>query len=187
MTEERLRELLKIAVNHIENFEEDESKKVLMELGFTEDELAEINLKIELSEEDLKNIAMVQGKFIHNGEVIWELSEAGKDFIFSDQKEDDNTLNGWRTENIPFRNFSHYFYFDEMSNVYTGYAWYSEGENYLQDFRSIEECLDWLVPEREISRVEKGTLNEKIAGVKEVHALQGNFSGKEVSNIEPER
>ena len=101
MNEERLRELLKNAVNHIENFEEDESKKVLMELGFTEDELIEINLKVELSDEERKNIAMVQGKLVHNGDVIWELSQAGEDFIFSDQKQDDNTLNGWRTENIP--------------------------------------------------------------------------------------
>lgn len=148
-----------------------------MELGFTEDELEEINLKVELRDEDRKNIAMVRGKLVHNGDVIWELSQAGNDFIFSDQKQDDNTLNGWRTENIPFKNYSHYFFFDETRNRCIGYAWYSEGENYIKDFKTLEECLDWLVPEREVSHEEKKeALSEKIAMIeKRVNkSSQGN-------------
>ena len=45
MKKERLLELLRSAVNHIENFEDSESECVLESLGFTKDELNEIRQK----------------------------------------------------------------------------------------------------------------------------------------------
>ena len=50
MENERMMELLRAAVDHIESFEEDEASNVLSSLGFTEDELAEIKASAIVSE-----------------------------------------------------------------------------------------------------------------------------------------
>jgi len=148
MTNERMLSLLKNAVEHIEAFEEDESQNVLKALGFSENDLAEIRFKLELDEADKRNIPMVEGKLFHNGEVIWQLSHSGNEFISS-------SLNEYITENIPFKNYSHYFYYDETRDVYCGYAYYSPTESYAYDFNTLDECLDWLVPEHELDEKPK--------------------------------
>lgn len=171
MTSDRMKELLKIAVQHIEDFEDTESKNVLMELGFTKDELTELNTTIALDKNDEQNLAMVNRWFIHNGEVIWELSEAGHKFIFSDQREDDSSLVGWITENIPFKNYSHYIYHNEFGRgkEYICYAWYNKSDSYINEFNDLDEALNWLVPEPEISeiKVNKQNLDSQIEEAKE--------------------
>lgn len=82
MNDTRVMELLKIAVEHIESFEDRESENVLKALGFTEDELAEIRFHLEFDDKDKENIYMVQGKVFHHGEVIWELTYFGNEYIF---------------------------------------------------------------------------------------------------------
>ena len=149
MDEKRLRELLKIAVNHIENFEDKESAKVLKSLGFTADELAEINFELNMTDLTQEQAFMLYGCTIHNGECIWELTYAGNEYIFSDFREDEAMPNGYFTKNIPLQEFSHYFYYDESRDVYTGYAWYNPTESYVDDFNSLEECLNWLVSEHD--------------------------------------
>ena len=56
MKDERMRELLKLAVNHIESFKEDESVNVFKSLGFTEDEIAEIKIETGLNDADKRNM-----------------------------------------------------------------------------------------------------------------------------------
>ena len=114
---------------------------------------------------------MVQDKYFHHGECIWELTYDGLEYIFSDCRLDETMPNGYYTENIPFRNFSHYFYYDEARDVYTGYAWYSPTENYVAAFNSLEECLDWLVPNPELYHTDI-SLKEKIISVEEKKDLK---------------
>lgn len=154
MTNERLRELLRVAVEHIEAFEEDEAQNVFRSLGFTENELKEALYGSYLTEEELKNIDMIEKPIVHNGEPIWELSEKGANFIFSDQVEDDSALTGWKTECVPFPSQSHYFYVcaERGKPLYVGHAWYKPTESFVETFKSLEECLNWLVPEPEVKK-----------------------------------
>lgn len=140
----RMMELLRAAVGQIEAFEEDEAENVLKGLGFTEGDLAEIKTEIQINDEDKENVAMVQGKIFHNGEVIWILSKYGESYIFSDQEE---TKTGWTTECVPFKNYHHYISTYEYGGKYryVGYAWYNKNESYIKEFDDWTECLDWLV------------------------------------------
>lgn len=144
----RMMELLRAAVKQIEAFEGDEAENVLKSLGFTKNDLAEIQTEIHINDEDKENIIMVEGKIFHNGEVVWLLNKLGEKYIFSDQEE---TENGWVTKCVPFKNYSHYIDIDEYREqpLYTGYAWYGENENYMESFHSLKECLDWLVGEED--------------------------------------
>lgn len=192
MTSERMEQLLKIAVQHIENFEDTESENVLRELGFTKDELVELNTTITLDKNEERNLTMVNGWFIHNGEVIWNLSEAGFDFIFSDQIEDESSPVGYVTENIPFKNYSHYIYNNEFcdrkngGNAYICYAWYDKNNSYISEFNDLDEALNWLVPEPEISEIkaDKQNLDSQIEGAKE---KQSTGPGKEITQHEKEK
>lgn len=175
MNDLRMMELLKIAVDHIEAFEEDESENVLKAIGFTENDLAAIRFKLELDDKDKGNIHMVDGKLFHNGEVIWRLTSSGNEYIFSDFSEDESAPDGYFSENVPFKNYSHYFYYDETKDVYCGYAYYSPTESYVQDFDTLEECLDWLVPERELS-----TLDEQIESAKSRISSAGKTLSAEI-------
>lgn len=140
----RMMNLLKATVNHIEGFEEDEAYNVLNNLGFTKNELAEIETGIHINEEDRDNMTMVKGWIFHNGEIVWILDRSGEKYIFSDEEE---TENGWMTERIPFKNYSHYITITEHrgKTIYTGYAWYGKYDNYIEDFHDLTKCLDWLV------------------------------------------
>lgn len=179
MNNERLMYLLKNAVEHIEAFEDRESENVLKSLGFTDNDLAEMRFELKLAEKDKENIHMVYGKIFHHGEVVWELTCSGNEYIFSDIEINDDAPNGYIAENIPFENYSHYFYYDDTRDVYCGYAYYSPTESYAKDFDTLEECLDWLVPERERSRPEpeiKASLSEQITSAQN--------KGKDVSGTE---
>ena len=142
----RMMELLRAAVEQIEAFEEDEAENVLKGLGFTKNDLAEIRTQIHINDEDKENVTMVEGKIFHNGEVVWILNSYGARYIFSDQEE---TERGWVTECVPFKNYSHYIHIDKDRDepLYTGYAWYSKNDSYIQSFDDLTECLDWLVGE----------------------------------------
>lgn len=152
MTNERMQELLRVAVDHIESFEEDEAQNVFRSLGFSENEMKEALYGFYLTEEELKNIDMIEKPIIHNGEPIWQLNARGASYIFSDQVEDDAALTGWKTECVPFSSQSHYFYVDEQFGkpVYCAYAWYGPGDSYVNNFESLEECLEWLVSENDL-------------------------------------
>lgn len=173
MDDIRMMSLLRNAVEHIEAFEDHESENVLRALGFTENDLAEIRFTPEMDAQDLKNISMVCGKVFHHGEVIWELSSSGNEYIFSDFGEKGKTLNGYISENVPFKKYSHYFYYDEFKDVYCGYAYYNPAETYVADFKSLEDCLDWLVPERELES-EMNTLDARIQSASERSGVQPN-------------
>ena len=160
MNIDRVMYLLKIAVEHIEAFEDYESENVLKSLGFTDNDLAAIRFEPQWDDKDKENIHMVEGKIFHHGEVIWQLSYAGNEYIFSDFRKDDSAPEGYITENIPFKNYSHYFYYDETRDVYCGYAYYSPTESYAKDFDTLDDCLEWLVPERERELSGKQVENE---------------------------
>lgn len=150
MTNERVMELLRIAVDHIENFEEDEAENVLASLGFTEDELAEIRFNPRVEKEEEGHSEMIASYLLHGGKIVPVLNKLGADYIFSDQREDDNSVQGFVTDCVPFKDCPHYVYpWEDNSGVirYTAYAWYSRHENYIEDFASLEEALDWLVKE----------------------------------------
>lgn len=140
----RMMDLLKRAVEHIEAFEEDEAQLVLYSIGFTKNDLAEIQTEIHVNDEDKENMNMVTGNIFHNGEVVWILSKLGEKYIFSDQTE---TEDGWITECVPFKSYNHYISVYEYAGEYryVGYAWYNKNESYIQEFKDFEECLDWLV------------------------------------------
>lgn len=150
MTKERAMELLRTAVDHIENFEEDEAEKVFESLGFTDVELAEIRGKLSFSKEEEGNEGMIADHLIHNGQIILVLSEAGSKYIFSDQREDDKSAQGFVTDCVPFKNYPHYIYpwtSESGTTRYTAFAWYNRNENYIEDFNSLEEAIDWLTSE----------------------------------------
>lgn len=148
--------LLNIAIKHIENFEEDMACVVLDNIGFLDEELREIKSEAvsdinfsDINPEDMKNTFMVKNRILHNGGIIWELSFEGNAYIFSDQKENGAAPGGFVAENVPFKNFPHYYYRMNKGHgeiFYYGYAWYGPDENYMRDFSSLEECLDWLAP-----------------------------------------
>ena len=161
MNSDRLMHLLKKAVEHIEAFEDRESEIVLKSLGFTDEELAAIRFEPKWDEKDKENIHMVEGKVFHHGEVIWQLSSAGMDYIFSDFRENPDVPDEYITENIPFKNYSHYFYYDEDRDIYCGCAYYAPTESYAQDFDTLDECLEWLVPDPELELVERKLIETK--------------------------
>lgn len=139
MTNERTKELLAAAVNHIQNFEDDMSDEVLASLGFTKDELAEIDAMTRSNDESAK---YVDGYISYNGKIIWLLSNEGSKYIYSDQREDEEE--NWVTHCVPFKEIS--FYIDIKENGFcTGYVWYNSKENYVEDFLNIKDCLDWLI------------------------------------------
>lgn len=144
MNDLRMMTLLKAAVEHIEAFEEDEAENVFKSLGFTKDDLAEIQTEIHINDEDKENVIMVQGKIFHKGEIVWILNKLGERYIFSD---DEETERGWVTECVPFKNYHHYISTYESCGEYryVGYAWYRKNESYIQEFDDFTECLDWLV------------------------------------------
>lgn len=140
----RMMELLRAAVGQIEAFEEDEAENVLKSLGFTEGDLEEIRNEIHISDEDKKNMHMVNGHIFHDGEIVWILSKSGEKYIFSDEQE---TETGYITECVPFKNYHHYVSIYESCGKYryVGYAWYSKTESYIEEFNDFTVCLDWLV------------------------------------------
>ena len=171
MENERIWKLLKAAADR------NDGREALKVLGFTEDEVLELGLKIELTEEEKRNIGYVCGYTVRNGEVIWELTDAGNEYIFSDQKELNEPVREWHTECVPFKRFSHYYYEwvnSEGETMYTGYAWYNENESYVDDFKTLDDCLEWLVSDLEIV-VEKDKLHvtkepfEKVSVLCEEH------------------
>lgn len=99
-----------------------------------------------LAEDDLKNCDMVTGFVIYNNEFVWVLSEKGADYIFSDQYEDEQN-DGWITEKIPFKNYSHYILPPHVANNsnYVCYAWYDKHNSYISEYNDYLSALDWLV------------------------------------------
>lgn len=150
MTKERVMELLRIAVDHIENFEEDEAENVLTSLGFTEDELAEIRFSPKVKKEEEEHSKMISSYLVREGKIVPVLNKLGADYIFSDQRESEKSAQGFVTDCVPFKDCPHYVYpWEDKSGVtrYTAYAWYSRNENYVEDFDSLEDTLNWLLGE----------------------------------------
>ena len=141
MTNQRMKELLIAAVNHIEGFEEDMSDSVLQALGFTKGELAEINDTTQSKEKGSK---YVDGFISYHDQVIWMLTSEGSEYIFSDQKEDEE--GNWITYCVPFDEEALYIEIRQDGRC-TGYAWYNSKENYVEDFFDVHACLKWLVSE----------------------------------------
>ena len=148
MTIERIKELLRIAIDHIENFEEDEAENVFKSLGFSEDELVEIKTKVEFDKDDARTIAMVEDKIFYKGKLIWKLSAAGAEYIFSDQEEDTSAAQGFVSDCVPFKNHPYYVEVKECSDgtlQYIGYVWYDRYNNFIEQFNDLGACFDWLV------------------------------------------
>ena len=147
--------LLKKAVNHIENFEDDESESVLESLGFTKKELVEIrnnnnypqNIIDLIDDDDIGNMDMVSGYISHDEDIIWILNDKGYEYMYSDSKEDENGSQGQVTECVPFKDFAYYIYKHE--NGYFAYTWQDEYENYLDECETLKECLECFFGEEE--------------------------------------
>ena len=100
---------------------------------------------VKILPDDEVNKDKVKRIITHKGKVIWLLTDKGNEWIFSDQKEiERHNCIFWETHNVPFKNYPHYIYQYESGRC-VGYAWYSEIENYVEDFKDMESCLDWLV------------------------------------------
>lgn len=146
----RMFELLKAAVEHIESFEEDRSKEVLVSLGFTDKELMLIKGDINIFSEEKENLKHVKDFKVHNGEVVWVLNDAGKEFIFSDEEYVDGKF---FVECVPFKNYSHYVYEDvsfDGSPKFIAYAWYDKETSFTDEFTSLDEALEWLVSDKSV-------------------------------------
>ena len=173
MTSDRMRDLLRAAVDHIESFEEDEAANVFKSLGFTEDELVMIQTEIKILPEDEKNTIYVDGWNVHNGQIYWLLNDAGKDYMFSTERYVAGTF---VTDSVPFKNYSHYLGTEEREDGltrYVAYAWYSKNESYVKEFDNLDEALNWLMPsqdtlEKETVKEKEGTLDEVICSCEEM-------------------
>ena len=98
-----------------------------------------------LTEEEQRNIDMVEYAIIDKSdEVIWVLSEKGKDFIFSDfdpDYEDEYIVN-----NVPFKRYPHYISIpDTPDRYYEAFAWYNPKESYVESFKDINKAIHWLI------------------------------------------
>ena len=141
-------DLLINAVNHIKSTEGDNAENLLLSLGFQHRQLAMLDIISYIGDnvlpEEEENFKYVNGWSYINGEIVWELSEEGAEWIFSDQYEDDNGC--YITEKVPFKNFSHYYHINsECSLKFIGYAWYSKSDNYISEFFDENCCFEWLV------------------------------------------
>ena len=111
-----------------------------------EDELSENTLFIHLlNEEEQKNIELVDYAIVDkSGEVVWVLSEKGKEFIFSDfdpDYEDEYIVN-----NVPFKRYNHYLSVPSKNEEwYEAFAWYNPKESYVESFKNINKAINWLL------------------------------------------
>ena len=98
-----------------------------------------------LTEEEQKNIDMIQYAIkVKTDEIIWVLSDKGKEFIFSDfdpDYEDEYIVN-----NVPFKRYNHYLSIpDQNEEWYEAFAWYSPKESYVECFKDINKAINWLI------------------------------------------
>lgn len=98
-----------------------------------------------LTEEEQRNIDMVEYAIIDkSGEVIWILSEKGKDFIFSDF--DPDYENEYIVNNVPFKRYNHYLSIPNSNEEwYEAFAWYNPKESYVESFKDINKAINWLL------------------------------------------
>lgn len=99
------------------------------------------------SKQDEKNhFDMIKTFIYYNNEMILILNNKGEKWIFSDTVESKDERGGYITNNVPFKNHSHYMYIDYSLGKpkYIGFAWYNQYESYINEFNSFEECASWL-------------------------------------------
>ena len=76
---------------------------------------------------------------------IWILSNKGEEFIFSDQKYDEENAR-YITNNVPFKRYSHYISIpDTPDGYYEAFAWYNSKESYVESFKDINKAINWLI------------------------------------------
>lgn len=108
-----------------------------------------------LNEEELKNQDLIIGCICEqrNPEkenqtffnTIWILSNKGEEFIFSDQKYDEENAR-YITNNVPFKRYSHYISIpDTPDGYYEAFAWYNSKESYVESFKDINKAINWLI------------------------------------------